>query len=199
MKLIIIRHGETDYNKKKLIMGHLDIPLNETGITQAKRLAKRLKNEKIDYIYSSDLARAKETAELINEYHNKKIFFKKSLRERYLGKFSGKNVELLRKSLKNIRDKELRGTLPGNLENLSSLRKRATSFLSGVYKTKKGKTILISTHGGLKKSFLMYLNSVPLEKFDTYTRFDNTSLSIIEFNLSKNHKIILENCTKHLK
>ncbi|MEK1831722.1 histidine phosphatase family protein [Priestia megaterium] len=60
--LYLIRHGQTDWNKNKLIQGHADIPLNEAGKQQAKRVAERFRDIHIDVIYTSDLLRAQETA-----------------------------------------------------------------------------------------------------------------------------------------
>ena len=75
MKLITVRHGKTKANEMGLSQGHLNTEvanLNEEGITQAKKVAKRLKNEKIDIIYSSDLKRAKNTAKEIAKYTRRK-------------------------------------------------------------------------------------------------------------------------------
>ena len=69
MILILERHGETQENKEGIFMGHLDTPLSAGGILQAEKLAKRLNAEKINFIYSSDLKRAKETAKEIAKYH----------------------------------------------------------------------------------------------------------------------------------
>jgi len=65
MKLIIVRHGETEENKKGIVMGHLPGKLSQEGINQIKKVALRLKDEKIDFIYSSDLTRASDTGLLI--------------------------------------------------------------------------------------------------------------------------------------
>ena len=65
MILTLVRHGETIENKEKIIMGQLDGTLSELGIQQAKKLAERLKDERFDYIFSSDLARAANTAKEI--------------------------------------------------------------------------------------------------------------------------------------
>ncbi len=67
MKLYIVRHGETDHNINKIIQGHLNTPLNSNGIIQAQKIANRLKDINFDIIYSSDLSRAKTTAEEINK------------------------------------------------------------------------------------------------------------------------------------
>ena len=91
MKLIIARHGETIENQKEIIQGQRLGTLSENGIEQAKKLALRLKSEKIDYIYSSDLARAKDTTKEIIKFHqNVPIEYVKELRERNLGEFEGK-------------------------------------------------------------------------------------------------------------
>ena len=88
MKLIITRHGETEENKAGIIMGHLHGTLSENGKEQAKKVALRLKEEKIDAIYSSDLARSSDTAKEIAKYHPKTpLIFAKDLREKYLGKY----------------------------------------------------------------------------------------------------------------
>jgi broad specificity phosphatase PhoE len=83
MRLILIRHGESKANAKGIRQGQdLDSPLSRNGKRQAKKLAKRLKDEKIDAIYSSDLKRAKQTAKFIAKSHRLKIIFDKRLREK---------------------------------------------------------------------------------------------------------------------
>ena len=90
MRLILTRHGETIENKMGIIQGHLPGKLSKLGKEQAKKLAKRLKNEKIDFIYSSDLARAADTAKEIAKFHPIiPVEFVEDLRERYLGSFQG--------------------------------------------------------------------------------------------------------------
>ena len=68
--ILFVRHGQTDCNINGIIQGHLDAPLNQTGIEQAEKTAEELKNTSIDIIYSSPLIRAKKTAEIINKYHS---------------------------------------------------------------------------------------------------------------------------------
>lgn len=93
MKLIITRHGETEENRAGILQGHLPGTLTDKGITQAKKLAQRLKDEKIDHIYSSDLARAADTAELIAEYHpNTPLDMIEELRERDAGELEGTDI-----------------------------------------------------------------------------------------------------------
>lgn len=91
MELVIFRHGETDWNVAKKFQGHINIPLNENGFNQAKELAKRIKSKKLDIIYSSDLARAKKTAEIVNELAKVDIIHDARLREKTFGKADGLN------------------------------------------------------------------------------------------------------------
>lgn len=83
--ILIIRHGQTAWNKKKRLQGHSDIPLNEEGRLQAVTLAETLQNEPLDAIFSSDLQRARQTANEIARYHQLPVQINKSFRERCYG------------------------------------------------------------------------------------------------------------------
>ena len=89
-RIIIIRHGETDYNKNKIFQGWDDVPLNKQGLMQAKKVANRLKEEAIDAFYSSDLSRALDTAKEIGKRISLQPTKDKRIRERNLGFFQGK-------------------------------------------------------------------------------------------------------------
>ena len=91
MKLIITRHGQTKENKAKILQGQIEGELSELGKEQAKKVAERLKNEQIDYIFSSPLARAKNTAEEIIKFHVGKPFeLRDELKELHMGELQGK-------------------------------------------------------------------------------------------------------------
>jgi broad specificity phosphatase PhoE len=92
MKITTIRHGETDWNRQRKPQGSCDIELNEAGIMQAERLAARLAHEECDIIYTSDLLRAKKTAEIINTRHNVELVASPLLRESGFGEFEGKSL-----------------------------------------------------------------------------------------------------------
>lgn len=89
-KFIIFRHGETDWNMERRCMGKTDIPLNDAGRMQAKKLAGRLASEHIDVFYSSPLSRALETTQIIAESHGREIYILPELAEMNLGQFEGK-------------------------------------------------------------------------------------------------------------
>ena len=88
-ELILVRHGETDWNRDQRWQGHADRPLNETGREQARAIAEELASEQIDAIYTSDLARARETAELIAERAGVPFVLEPQLREIDVGEWQG--------------------------------------------------------------------------------------------------------------
>jgi broad specificity phosphatase PhoE len=80
MKIIMVRHGETVENTKHIIMGHRHGTLSRKGRAQARAVARKLRNQRIDVIFSSDLGRARETAKQIARYHRVPVVYTKALR-----------------------------------------------------------------------------------------------------------------------
>ncbi|MBN1376988.1 histidine phosphatase family protein [Candidatus Woesearchaeota archaeon] len=189
MKLILVRHGETEGNVRGIMQGHLPGKLTKKGIEQAKKLALRLKDEKINAIYSSDLKRASDTAKEIAEYHkNVPLKFVKELREGDIGSFSGKKAE------------EIKGKpYPDDAENLKDMRKRAKIFLDKVYEKHKNHTILLISHGRISEVLITIILNKPLNYLEELGHLKNTSVNIFEIKEDKKHKVHLLNCTKHLE
>jgi len=97
MQLFLVRHGETIENKESIIQGHMPGKLSLKGIKQTEQIAERLKIENFDYIYSSDLARAADTAKTIAKFHpNSNMIFTKNLREQNLGELQGKQRNIVK-------------------------------------------------------------------------------------------------------
>lgn len=92
-RLLLIRHGETAWNRATRIQGHTDIPLSPLGLAQAERLAQALSDEPLSAIYSSDLSRARQTAEALARVQGLPIRFDEGLRERAFGRFEGLSWE----------------------------------------------------------------------------------------------------------
>ena len=88
-ELLLVRHGETDWNRDLRFQGHADRPLNETGREQARALAEVIARDQVDAIYTSDLARARETAELIAERAGIPFILEPQLREIDVGEWQG--------------------------------------------------------------------------------------------------------------
>ncbi|HEV7133000.1 MAG TPA: histidine phosphatase family protein [Gaiellaceae bacterium] len=87
--LLLVRHGETDWNAEGRLQGHTDRPLNDFGRRQAAALAERLAGDPIDAIYASDLSRARETAEILGARLGLPVVLEPGLRERNWGTWEG--------------------------------------------------------------------------------------------------------------
>ena len=122
MRLYVLRHGQTDYNKEGKFQGQSDIELNEEGRKQARITAKKLENIKFDKVYVSPLKRAIETAKIVT--NNKlELEIDNRIMERSFGKLEGKKV---------ILDYEERVEEFG-IETIESLEKRIGSFLKDIF------------------------------------------------------------------
>ena len=153
MKIIVTRHGETDWNAQKKIMGHIDIPLNETGIKQAEETKEKLSNEKIDLIICSTLKRAKETATIINKGRFAPIMYDQRIVERDMGEFEEKTPADLAETgftdyYKNVRFKRA--------ENIQDFFKRVYNFLDEIIEKCGDINILLVTHGGVSIPIACY-------------------------------------------
>ncbi len=197
MKLIIVRHGETIENREGIIQGHISGHLSKRGTVQAKKLAKRLKNEKIDAIYSSDLARAANTTKEILKFHkNIPVIYTKDLRERKYGDFEGKN----KKAIKWDENEKDEGYLESHgAEPLNDLYDRAKKIVDKIFHTHKKDCVLISGHGTFNRTLICAITNKKPRDIKTMSRLDNTSVNIFEIDENKKHKIHLLNCTKHLE
>lgn len=155
--LYLVRHGQTDWNIKKLIQGHKDIPLNETGRHQAFKIWHELKEINFDSIYSSDLKRASQTAEIIARKRNLKVTLSEELRERDFGVFVGKTFVGEKNLMKLIEKLERSVEIDSRIENDKNLLKRLIGNLRNIVKNNKNKTVLVVTHAGTIRALLVHL------------------------------------------
>lgn len=137
------------------MQGHLDIPLNETGIAQAKEALENSKNFYFDKIYSSPLSRARQTAEIINEHHKVNIVFDDRLKELYMGSLQGALLSEL-----NEADKTLAFTKPEHFggESHTEFCGRVESFFKEIENSTEN--ILIVSHGGVFRAIYKYINNI---------------------------------------
>lgn len=178
--LILIRHGQTEWNIRKIRQGHLDSKLTESGIVQAKALAARLVREKFTALYSSDLGRAVQTAQAIADVTGHKIVTDPRLRERHLGIFQGLNAEEI--TAKYPEERRLFRTMgpdyviPGG-ESMRQQVARNVAFLSELAERHQGEQIVVVTHGGVVSGFFRYTLEIPLEAPRRF-EFVNAGLNI---------------------
>lgn len=155
-KIIIVRHGETDYNKSRRIQGWLDIPLNDLGHSQAKTAADLLKNHHVDAIYSSDLTRAHETAKHLAEALDMEIKLSPALRERDMGVFTGWAFESEPDPIKEqlwiefeqARDSHQLEWNKHQGESIGDMADRIAKFFDDLQHHHQEQTVLVVTHGG---------------------------------------------------
>lgn len=196
MKLILTRHGETEENIAGIMQGHLPGKLSDSGIEQAKILALRLKDEKIDYIFSSDLARSVDTAKEIIKFHpNVPVRFVKELREKNLGEFQGKKKSELGFGKGQLADSILE---PKYGETSEELYNRAKSFIVKIIAEYHNDSVLFVGHNAINKAIIAVITGKKYNDIWSMENHNNTSVSIFEVNENMNHEIICFNCTNHL-
>ncbi len=194
VRLLIIRHGETNSNKNSKMMGQSEVPLNEIGRQQAKLCGLYLLKTKIQIkaFYSSTLLRARETAEIIAKEMNldKKIQYISDLTERSFGELEGKSYSDVRNQLNN-KNGNLDITIkPPNGESALEFYARVKSGIENILKAEDWEVddiIVLLTHGGTIRHILGYLFC---EKDNKYNDFpvdpENCSLTLL--NIDKNGK-----------
>lgn len=150
MKLFIVRHGQTVWNKQKRTQGRVNNRLSKEGIIFSEELSQKLKDTRFDYIFSSPLLRSVQTANLLNKYHNKKIIKDIRLTDIDQGYFTGKFFESLTSEeleIKKRREKTF------GMESLHEMYIRVNDFLNFLKQNYSNSTILVVTHSGVA-SFL---------------------------------------------
>jgi broad specificity phosphatase PhoE len=181
-------------NADGIYQGQLDGGLSELGKEQAKKVAKRLKSEKIGFIYSSDLERAAETAKEIARFHKNAPFkFVKELRERNLGELQGKP----RKERRTEEEHRIFEN-PKNGENMDQFFGRVKRFLHKTLEKHSSDAVLLVTHNGVNKALLAVISGKSSRGIRDVKSIRNTSVSIYEINEDKKHRINLFDCVKHL-
>ncbi len=160
-KIYIVRHGQTDWNIQKKTQGHTNTPLNKAGKIQAGELAKNLRGINFDKIFSSDLLRANQTAEIIALEKKIAVEITELLRERRYGHFEGKNAEALKDFdlMRAALSKEERFKFKPykDVESDEEVVNRMIRFIREISIIYIGKTILFVTHGGIMRAFLNHL------------------------------------------
>lgn len=160
MKLIAIRHGEAEWNIQGREMGQLDSPLTLRGGEQARAIARRLKTAPFDLIYTSDLGRAVQTAEIIAAACRKEILIDTGLRERHMGIFQGLTIAEMRdKFPKEREDYERIGfeyIIPGG-ESAKQRLERSVRVLTAIAERHAEETVVVITHGGFLMGFFEFV------------------------------------------
>ncbi|MBD3314072.1 histidine phosphatase family protein, partial [Candidatus Woesearchaeota archaeon] len=168
MRLIIVRHGETVENVTGISQGQTHGTLSDKGIEQARKVAQRLKDEKIDHAYSSDLGRARHTTEEIMKYHQDvPVEYTAQLRELGKGELDGKPRKLREEAVKKSEVPFHEYKFEGG-ESLIEVRERMIDFFENLKKKHHNQTVLIVGHGGSLSCLFLHLENKGLEHRKEY-------------------------------
>ena len=197
MQLILIRHGETLWNKERRIQGTSDIELSDVGIEQAKHLSLSLKDHPIEAIHASPLKRALKTAEIINEYHRREIQTHPDLMEMDQGDFEGFSFKELMACEKDFLNKWIADPasvrMP-NGESLKQLQDRAWRTLESIINRQEN--ALVVAHNFTIAAILCRIRNISLSEFRS-TCVDNASKTIVNFQNGE-AEIVALNDRSHL-
>lgn len=181
MKLLLTRHGQTDWNIARRYQGHSDTDLNKVGIHQAEQLAKRLSNETLHAIYSSDLTRALDTANRIQSLQltAKTVVTDTRWRELSFGNWEGMTYEEMSAHSPDLFDAWMKDSLnistPAG-ETHKQLAERVRAAFDEIKAHHKGETILIVGHSGSMQTLLALTLGVDLSRYWQF-RISQASLS----------------------
>jgi broad specificity phosphatase PhoE len=176
-ELILVRHGETEWNRERRYQGHADPPLNDAGREQARELARRLADMPLDVAYTSDLRRAAETARIVLEGRGVPLVEDPGLREIDVGSWSGLTRD------------EIEERFPGDTEHDGETRDehlgRVLAAVEEIAGRHPGQRVLIVSHGGsirtLRRHALQVESVPPIENCTVYRlAFENGSLRGID-------------------
>ncbi len=198
--IYIIRHGETDYNKKGIIQGSgIDSNLNDTGRKQADQFYKAYHHIPFDKIYTSELKRTQQSVEQFTK-NSIPMQVLSELNEINWGKFEGlkgspdsfKEYKAMTEDWKSgLLDRAVEGG-----ETPNALQRRQKVGLDKIINQKEETTILIAMHGRAMRSFLCLLTQTPLQRMDKF-KHNNLCLYVVEYD-GNTFKIAEQNCSKHL-
>lgn len=168
--LYIMRHGKTEWNKKKKLQGRTDIPLCEEGIEMAEKAREEYKDVHIDVCYCSPLVRARKTAEIVLEGRNIPIIPDDRLKEMSFGEYEGiENFLEAYDSPINVifYHPEQYTSSIGGAETFDELFRRTGEFLDKVVypQIEQGKDILIVGHGAMNSSIVCQVKNLPVSEF----------------------------------
>jgi len=182
--LHIVRHGETEWNKRGLLQGNLDSPLSELGIMQAEALSRHFTKCEWDLIMCSDLPRAMRTAEIICGSDTRPVITDIRLRERNLGIAQGLTLDGFAERYPDDFRKFNECNVDYQIPDGESIRQRyirSTISLNDLALEHCGKTVVVVTHGGILDSVFRHITGMALETRRSFSLF-NASVNTIQIS-----------------
>ena len=203
VKLLIVRHGYSEFNKARKFCGQFDAPLTEQGREQAKVTAKYvLKNYRVDKVYSSDSSRAYDTVKPIADALGLPVITSEKLRELHVGKWEGiafYEVEKLYPSEYRAWVENVGESRPVGGESYLELQTRGYEELRRIALENDGKTLVIGTHGGLIRALRCKWHGLDIKNVKELKHVSNASVTEVDFDVTTGEaKLIKEGYDEHL-
>lgn len=199
-RIVLIRHGETEWNRLERFQGRTDVPLNQEGLEQAERLAQRLKEVPLTKIYTSPLIRARKTAEIVNNYHGVEIIPEEGLTEvdhgHWTGMFKSQVIETDGERYKTWLTRPDTLVVPEG-ESLADVYRRSVRVIEKIIESSVGETILVCSHDAVNKVLLCHFFGLELSNFWKFKQ-GNGCINIIDVLDRSSFTIMLVNDTCHL-
>lgn len=196
-RLILVRHGETDWNQQKRFQGHMDIPLNTRGIEQAYLLRARL--ERIAHsagvpigqlyteCFTSDLGRAHHTAKVLHGAHPSPITATQTLRERHYGHLSGMTGDEMQahnpEEFKGLKERIPHAPLTGG-ESLQTFYTRIITYVQNLIKQHPAQTLLLVAHGGVLDCIYRLAKQEPLSITRSWL-LPNCAINVVDWHTTE--------------
>lgn len=199
-RMVLVRHGQTDWNRDRIFRGRADVPLNKTGRAEARKIGEVLRGVALDAAYSSPLSRAMETARAILVHHDLEAQVDPGLVDIDYGRWQGVPLAEVKRTYPD----EYRAwneapesvQMPGG-ESLEDVRRRAMESLERISRAHCGSTVLVVTHRVVNKVLLCAVMDLGNRHFWAIQQ-DNCALNIVDYGGGR-YVLHLLNDTCHLK
>jgi probable phosphoglycerate mutase len=164
-RICFVRHGETDWNIERRMQGHIDLPLNAKGEEQAQALGRFFSGQQADAVYSSDLLRARQTAQPIADALQRPMNVTTALREQHFGRCEGKvfaEIAVLNPDdAQALRSRDPDYATPGGGESRRQHEARILSCIADLVSAHSGQTLVVVTHGGVLDVIYRRVHGLP--------------------------------------
>lgn len=182
-QLLLVRHGETDWNRDGILQGQVDVPLNAMGRRQAHDLGVRLGDWKIDALYSSDLSRAAETAAIVGNLLGLEPRLSSALREIDIGHWAGLTfAERANRYPEELAALARGEDIPrGGAEQLREVQERMAAAHGRICQDHPGETVLLIGHGSALRTLICHLLDLDLRHVVRLSTLGHTGLNLFSF------------------
>lgn len=201
MRLYLVRHGETVWNREGRVQGHTDVPLSPAGIEQARRLALRFAEKRIDAVWSSDLGRSRATAEAVAGSRGIGVVVTPLLRETMLGAWEGlTEAEVVARGENDLWQQWRRAPdvyRPPGSEPLEDVWVRMIRAVGQIRNSVGSGTVVVSGHGGSLRAILCDALAAPVSSLNRFA-LENASVSLVEYTEHRT-SVRFVNDTCHLR